>query len=386
MQIRKIRSFVFKSHRVIGLAVGIVLAIVGLTASLLVFHAEMADFNLHQEVGQIAPQGEPLPLEVVLDQVKTTFANQPDAKIHSISPKGYHRLYQNEINPVEVGVEGKDEDWIQVYADPYTGQVLSEHHWKGSFWGNVYDLHYKLLAGDWGMYFVGVIGLLSAILCLTGIALWPGWRKLSTGFKIKWDAKQKRLNFDIHKVAGIIAAVFLFMATFTGFLWNFWDWSEPATYAVLLSEKPADPVSKVISGRSPITISDAIQKATAALPEGKVSSVSVPAEPEGVFEVWKKLPQDVNYWGEHGVYLDQYSGDVIRVATTNTRSFAEKFLNAEGTVHYGTFWGIPSRILYVFVGLSPTILLITGFTMWRLRKKDKTKSHVMDPPDLVHPG
>ncbi|WP_322505644.1 hypothetical protein [Chroococcidiopsis cubana] len=31
------------------------------------------------------------------------------------------------------------------------------------------------------------------------------------GFKIKWNAHPKRVSFDIHKVAGIVTAIFLFL-------------------------------------------------------------------------------------------------------------------------------------------------------------------------------
>jgi uncharacterized iron-regulated membrane protein len=386
MKAKTFRNQIFLYHRWIGLAVGIIFAIIGLTGSLLVFHSEISDFTLHQELGPIVDPGSPvLPLEVIGEKVQQAFAGDPDAKVHAFSLSAYRRLYQNEPAPLSVGVEGKEDSWIQVYVNPFNGEILGQHDWSSSLWGKVYELHYQLLAGTNGMYFVGVIGLLATFLSITGIALWPGWRKLSTGFKIKWDASTKRLNFDVHKVAGIVAAVFLAMATFTGFLWNFWDISEPLTYTVLLSKKPADPVSQVIPGRDPITLATAAQIANQALPEGKVDSIHLPATPEGVIEVWKKLPQDANFWGEHGVYIDQYSGNVIRVATTKTRSLAEKFINAESAVHYGTFWGIPSRLLYVFVGLSPTILLVTGFTMWRLGKRGKSRLSDVELAELsVH--
>lgn len=33
-------------------------------------------------------------------------------------------------------------------------------------------------------------------------------------------------------------------------------------------------------------------------------------------------------------------------------------------LHFGTFWGLPSQILYVFIGLMPAVLFITGITIW----------------------
>ncbi|MEH1835236.1 MAG: PepSY-associated TM helix domain-containing protein [Nostoc sp.] len=43
-------------------------------------------------------------------------------------------------------------------------------------------------------------------------------------------------------------------------------------------------------------------------------------------------------------------------------------------LHFGTFWGLPSRIFYIFVGLAPLILFITGFVIWRYRYKGKNRS------------
>ncbi|MEH2406489.1 MAG: hypothetical protein V7K19_25525 [Nostoc sp.] len=34
---------------------------------------------------------------------------------------------------------------------------------------------------------------------------------------------------------------------------------------------------------------------------------------------------------------------------------------------------MPSRIFYVFVGLAPLVLFITGFVMWRYRYQPKTR-------------
>jgi uncharacterized iron-regulated membrane protein len=71
----------------------------------------------------------------------------------------------------------------------------------------------------------------------------------------------KRLNFDLHKVAGIITAVFLTMAMFTGFIWNFNTWTDPIIYAVTASPQPPEPellVSKAIAGKAPLLFTDAL--------------------------------------------------------------------------------------------------------------------------------
>ena len=48
-------------------------------------------------------------------------------------------------------------------------------------------IHMTLLAGKVGEIVVGICGLLLLILCLTGLTLWTGWRKLIPDFKIRWN-------------------------------------------------------------------------------------------------------------------------------------------------------------------------------------------------------
>ncbi|MHC5933227.1 PepSY domain-containing protein [Nostoc sp.] len=41
----------------------------------------------------------------------------------------------------------------------------------------------------------------------------------------------------------------------------------------------------------------------------------------------------------------------------------DRVLNSFAPLHYGTFGGLTTRILYVFVGVAPLVLFITGFVM-----------------------
>lgn len=211
--------------------------------------------------------------------------------------------------------------------------------------------------------FVGIVGLLFTILSITGIILWPGWRKLIAGFKIKWNAHPKRVNFDIHKVAGLITATFLVFTFFTGFCWNFSEFVNPIIYAVTFSKPQPNLVSVAISGQSPLGLKDQLKIAQATLPNASLSLISFPSKPEETFWFNFNLGD---------VFLDQYSGKVLQVSTIATTSLGDRVLNSFNDLHYATFWGLPSRIFYVFVGLAPLILFITGFVMWKHRYRAKS--------------
>ncbi|MEH2165087.1 MAG: PepSY-associated TM helix domain-containing protein [Nostoc sp.] len=63
---------------------------------------------------------------------------------------------------------------------------------------------------------------------------------------------------------------------------------------------------------------------------------------------------------------------LIQVSTKATASLGDRVFNSFNDLHYGTFWGLPSRIFYVFVGLAPLILFVTGFAIWKHRYRRKS--------------
>jgi uncharacterized iron-regulated membrane protein len=41
-------------------------------------------------------------------------------------------------------------------------------------------------------------------------------------------------------------------------------------------------------------------------------------------------------------------------------------------LHYGTFGGVATQILYVAIGTIPTVLLVTGCLMWQHRQRRRS--------------
>ncbi|MBW4468805.1 MAG: PepSY domain-containing protein [Stenomitos rutilans HA7619-LM2] len=368
MNAKVFRNWLFVLHRYLGLMVGLIAIVIGLTGSLLVFHTEISELQQHHQIGTITPQGRPLPIETIINAVKPIYANRSDAVLQVLDAPTKPNA------PFRVVYATKANDWIENYVHPYTGAVLgntlkpnaTEH-----FFSTAYKLHYSLLAGDIGIKIAGIVGLLMCILTLTGAMLWPGWRKLIAGFTIKWNAHPKRVNFDLHKVVGMIAVAFLFFTFFTGFCWNFYEFSEPFIRVVTLSPSKTEPVSQVVAKQAPLRLADQLQTAQAALPDAALRRIYFPAKPEDALRFRFKLPQESVSYGESNVYLDQYSGVVLRVDHGLKLPLGDRVLNAFVPLHYGTFGGLPTRIFYVFVGLTPLILFTTGFVMWWYRKRKK---------------
>ncbi len=374
MKSLKIRNVVFSIHRYIGLLVGLIILIIGLTGSLLVFEHEIDDWGIQQRFGYVIPQEQTLSAGTLVKIVSTAYADYPDWKVGQVQMTSGSEFYTVRLNR-------PDKTQWEVFINPYNGKIMGDRQRDTALFSRVLKLHYQLLAGDIGMKIVGVAALFLCILSITGTILWSGWRKFFLGFKIKWNSHPKRVNYDIHKVAGIITAGFLGAIAFTGFCWNFHDQTYPAIYALTLTQETPNVHSIVILGQPPLGLDEIISRSNQALPGAVNTYITLPGQPDGTIEIYKKLPRDTEDFNS-SVKLDQYSGKVLSVKNANNAGLGDRVLRSFTPIHYGTFGGLPTRILYVFVGFAPTVLLGTGFVMWRLRRLGKPtgeKGNTLDP-------
>jgi uncharacterized iron-regulated membrane protein len=359
------RQVVFHLHRYLGLAIGILLAFVGLTGSLLVFEPEINNGLVAFRFGEVAVQTQRLAPEQLLN---ITQAAYPRLKPVSLNfPDQPNRPFKLQLESPQANPNVYLDGSYEVFLNPYSGEILGDRNERLSYYRVLLNLHYRLFAEDIGIVVVGIAGIILLLLSLSGLMLWPGWRKLITGFKIKWNAHPKRLNFDLHKVVGVITVVFLVLTAFTGVCWNFYDFAQPAIYALTATPTLPEAVSKPIAGKTPLSLTELLAKAEIAFPEGKVTSIYLPGKPEDVFSVYKQIGNGLAYG--NAIYLDQFSGETIRIDDERKQHLGDRVLSAFTPLHYGTFGGLPTRILYIFVGFAPLILLITGFVMWKYRRK-----------------
>lgn len=359
----KLRAIAFHSHRWLGLVTGILLCIAGITGSILVFWHEIDRAIIAARFGPINPTESMVSIDAIAATVKSAYASK-GLTLNSLD------FPSSTDQPYILSLQDAAKHYWHIFVNPYTGQILGDRQWETSWIGRIYELHYTLLAGDVGVLIMGIVSLVTLLLSLTGIVLWPGWRKLASGFKIKWNAHIKRRNFDLHKVAGIVTAVFLAAIGFTGFAWNIPQANvEAAIYVMTFTPKPADPVSQPIAGQSPLPLADLLQRADAAVPNAKTTYIAFANQPEDPVWVGKKQAGEVDRYGSTSVALDRFSGKIVRLQDGLKPTRAEAIINQFAPLHFGTFGGLLTRILYVVVGIAPLILLVTGLMMWLYRKK-----------------
>jgi len=264
-----------------------------------------------------------------------------------------------------------------IYADgggaylTQTGTVVDQ--WN-SLWGRpelwLFDLHHYLFLGETGKYTTGVLGLLLLAFSITGLILW--WQTRKT-FKFRlWPKRMTRSAIvRQHRDIGVIASPLLILAALTGSFMVFpamadallAPWADPATAA------PAPP-----TGAGAVTAETDWRRlmvsAHAAFPEALPRRIMLPRRPGA--PVVLRLRQDFE-WTPNGrtyVYLDPATAGVLAVedpATSDTASaITEKFY----PVHAGKVGGFLWHLALTFAGLTLTLLgTLTAWTFWFRRPK-----------------
>jgi len=235
-----------------------------------------------------------------------------------------------------------------------------------SLWGRpelwLFDLHHYLFLGENGKYVTGGLGLLLIAFAVTGLILW--WRTRRTSRFRLWPARMTRSAIvRQHRDIGVIASPILLMSAFTGAMMCF-----PALSAALLSpwaglakEAPALPADLA----APSTDTDwraAMVNAQAAFPEAAPRRLMLPAAPGAPLAL--RLRQDFE-WTPNGrtyVWLDPATADVVATDDPATGDTAAAITEKFYPIHAGKVGGFLWHLVLTFSGL--TLVLLGTLATW----------------------
>ena len=353
------KSLIPNLHRYVGVFVGLLLAVLGLTGSALVFHQEI-DHLLYPQIAHVNPVGEIKSLQQMKEIVQQQY---PDKSIRYFYLK---RKPDRPFHLVTRTTKGKKSNQTteDIYINPYNGEILGIIPRNRSLMGIINLIHTSFLAGEPGKFLVGTCGILLFIRAISGLIIFPGWKSLRAGFIIRWKSRFHLLQYDFHKVIGIVSVIFLILAGTTGGIMEFSQHVRSVSYNISGIPQPKKPVSIRKSNLQAPTLDQFLEEAEIALPGGQ-STLIFPAKNSTVpVLVRKRLEGDVHPNGRSFIYLDRYSGEVLKVENIHYALWVEKLMMWMYPLHIGSYGGVPTRILYVFLGLTPVALFFTGLVIF----------------------
>lgn len=238
------------------------------------------------------------------------------------------------------------------YLDPETGAVVAR--WGGAerFVDVLFDLHHTLLLGDAGKKAVGIVGLMGAMLVLSGLVLaWPMLRRLRGWV---WPRSTTRSGLVVaHRELGLIAALPLLVVMLTGAAVIF-----PATARVLLGGDSGLSISArpaTSSGSSDTAWQSVFSAALARFPEASPRVIIWPKPPDTTVAVRLRQPTE---WHPNGrtTVLATAAGTVIEARDAAAAPLPDRLVNAAYPVHAAKVGGLLYKSLVSLTGLALALL------------------------------
>lgn len=357
-----IRLAIRRIHLWLGLTVGLLFALLGLTGSALVFYTAI-DGVLYPVVQ--AERSAPAPdwQSPIWDRALATGRtrwNDPGGK-WTFEVTGE----PGAIPARYYAMPGGHGDRMMVWFFPDGTRIVRAEPWGGYLMSWLYQLHMQLLAGEFGRQLVGWSGVAMLALLVTGLfAWWPrgSWRK-ALAFK-RAAAPIRRLH-DIHKLSGLWSAGVLLILVATGVLLALPDVTQALLRpAVLPSPRPT------AKGSGEIPVARALDIAHRAMPDGRLTFFDVPNAHHAPMRMRFQLPGDPHprFPGSY-VFIDRTTGRVLAVHDVRRNGPGTTVASWIRTLHDGTVGGMATRILAVLAGLMPAVLFATGIARWRRRQR-----------------
>ena len=388
----KIKKIVNKIHLWLGFTSGLVVVISMTAAAIFVWEEELTDWYYADYVF-VEARKEVLPVSELFATVQQSF---PGKKIYIAKiPKDTDRAYtfftfkrREEASGWTYWDDYHYRDCI--YVNPYTGEVTGVVNILTDWIDLTRRLHQNfLLRYRIGTWVVGIATLIIFVMVITGLVLWfpKNLKVFRQRLKIKWNARWRRVNYDIHNVGGFYTYLVILLLATTGLVWTF-DWWTDGIYRLLGN----DPKEVFADKPSPLEWAgqpkgQAIDLALHDAKQRRASWHSIYfylPKTEGEGEITASVRFDgTSGWEESDRYTyHPITGQLHWQKKQEEKLLGEKWRNSNYAIHVGSIYGLPTKILACFVSLFCASLPVTGFLIWlgRRKKKKKQKNIGKTPP------
>ncbi|HZZ19666.1 MAG TPA: PepSY-associated TM helix domain-containing protein [Opitutaceae bacterium] len=381
------RKALFWMHLVVGVAAGLVIALMAATGTLMAFRSEITLWAEH-DVRHV-PVPVPAARMQIRDLADAVREARPDGRANQIT-------VSRDPSAAVVFSVGRDD---QLFVNPYTGEVtLGNHPALGAFFETVEGLHRWIgLTGRMkqvGCSITAACCALYLLLLLSGLFLW--WPKKSdmkafaAAVRLRFDRKGKARDWNWHTTVGFWVSPLLLLTTVTGLVMAY-PWLADRLYKrpgkdQAAQVQPAGAQPKPAA--HPLSTDAILVKVEAAYPDwdsigmrtGGRRAGGAPGPGTGAAPIQPKVEQrgqggvrpplsltlrDKKGWLALPVQLnvDPYTGDISVSENPSTDPFAKILRISAKAFHTGEALGLPGAFLMAISGLASLALVATGLSL-----------------------
>ena len=378
-----IKAALLQVHSIIGLAISLVLTLIGMTGATMSFEDEIGA-SLNAGIMRVEARSAPMltpdeliaRLQAAHDFGKVsamTMASDPSAAVRI-------RFARN-----EGGARPSS-----VYIDPYDAHVLGAPQGE-DFFATVRKLHrWLLLPGDangYGRQITGVAAIGLIVMLISGIVLrWPHRaRSVKMWLKPNLALRGRGFQRSLHSVAGTWVLVVYLVMTLTG-LWYSFEWykngatwllSRPSTVAAPM--QPKSPRGVGAADARPLAEPLALDRAWSAFLHEQGSrfataQLTLPAGGGTVVRI-RSWARDASHEGARDEFrIDAVTGRLMSAELYADKSIGERILSSVLDIHRGSIFGWPGKLLFMLAAALMPLFVVTGFMLYLSRRKHRRVS------------
>lgn len=349
---RLTRKDLFRLHRWMGLNLGLLLFIVCFSGTC----ATLGD-EWDQLLG-IAPAPASCPDEIDWAAVERQALSQLGHVSHLMASDG--------CGPIRALHHPGGGRIQRVAIDPGTGEILDQGS-TTTIQAFLRQFHKALLLPN-GLYLVTLMALVLGYSIVSGLLVYRRW--WSHLRRLRWARGPRVLWSDIHRTLGIWTAFFGLLMVVTGLWYLFEAGAREATGFVAeppIPEMARDRLRALPPQPERLPLAELASAARLAIPGLDVRAMHFPihlgdaVQVDGQSGAW--LVRD----RANRVYLDPYDGTVLGYKHVDELSPLERWADTADVLHFGSFAGVPSKIIWFVLGVLLSLVCLAGPVMWHLR-------------------
>jgi len=370
-------------HRWLGFISGLVVFVISITGCIYCFQDEIQDSIYSYR--KVAVQNKPFLQPSVVQQL--CFQTYPDGKITSITYNGPDRPLA-----IRMAVNKKV---MALYFDPYSGKLLYKEVFRSNFFGWIRKVHVNLfLPKEIGKAVSYVSVIIFVVIMITGLVLWWPKRKSDRrrSFTIKWGAKWKRVNYDLHNVLGFYVTAIVLITAISGLSFSL-KWVNKGIYNVANLGRSFPSENKVYKSDSTAignyaqnepVINQAYATVRKNSPAANYILILLGAKKSASLLV-TAYPVPLEFSFSDHYAFDQYSGKLLNFLPNAQKSAGLKLNNMNYDIHTGQIAGLLGKIVVFLTSLISATLPVTGLIIYLGKKKKPKKKQVGKPLPFKKP-
>lgn len=258
--------------------------------------------------------------------------------------------------------------WYKLYLDQYSGKLLSE---PVTVVHDITDwllsLHYTFLLDFTGTVLGSIFAIILLFLGISGIILYRQfWKKL---FTLRFGAAKRIFYSDVHKLFGIISSPVLLVLAITGGYYNI----AAVVHEVVEHIEPHPLLTKPLYNPN-LDFQALVNKSQQDIKGFNATYFIFPFEPELHITFFGEVPTANPLTSEYAstVTYDRDSGELMAALDIRAASNITVVVDTFRKLHFGYFAGLPSKIIWSFLGLTPLWLSLTGLYFYWFRKNKRS--------------